>query len=226
MFHFRLFCSLILIALPPALTHPPDENENYGFIPEPPKQYDLLSPIPFLFSGCESGCHCKNKASTSMYFADPKQEFVNTSRPFTETDGTVIAIVTPWIFHYDTNVKLKMEGQGFKSVPALEGNEQTCGWQIMRNVSKQAVQRGSIEWWAKGNDTKKAPSTEQVDKIERVMRDVYPTVEITLICVLSLGPIWFSLLVWFTLYCCFRFRWRRHWETARGNRYGNGYGFN
>jgi len=70
-----------------------------------------------------------------------------------------------------------------------------------------------------------APNPELVEKIRTVMLETYPNVEISFICVMSLGPVWFSLLVWFTLRCCLRFRWSPNGQVARGNRYGNQYGY-
>jgi len=139
MMRFHLLFVIVFTFLPPVVPIPT------GFIPKPPKDFDPLLPIPFLFGGCKPGCHCHSKAHQSIYFADPAHGVTNTSRLWNETGGTIIAIVTPWFLHYDAVVKKKVEEQGLKSVPDLKDEQEICGWFNVANVSNKAVERGTIE---------------------------------------------------------------------------------
>jgi hypothetical protein len=130
---------------------------------------------------CSDGCICGTQC-TSIYIW-------NASRPEPKPQ---YHICTNWNLNHGYQLRAGFQEVGFQIVP----NRTKCGWQRFEGVSAMRVGRGNIDV----NGTLDQPWGDPLElaKIEQVMKQEYPFVEIIIICATLVGPVvmFFGLGAW------------------------------
>ena len=121
---------------------------------------------------CADGCICGTQC-TGIYIW-------NNSRPEPRPQYHVC---TNWNLNHGNQLRAGFQEAGFQLIP----NRTKCGWQKFEGVTALRVGRGSIDV----NGTIDQPHGDpfELARIEAVMKQEYPFVEIMIICATLVGPL-------------------------------------
>ncbi|KAF2147013.1 uncharacterized protein K452DRAFT_216 [Aplosporella prunicola CBS 121167] len=127
----------------------------------------------------EWGLECHDHDGPNIFFTHPLLSNISFN------------VHTEWYVTYPGRLARKFSSEGYN---ITKPSERTCFWKEIRKVKKHWIERGKISIRATG-DANITMAEEQLKDITKIMEDLAPTVEIT---VLALGltiPIWGMLLL-------------------------------
>jgi hypothetical protein len=117
----------------------------------------------------------------------------------TRHKSSVISVATQWHLSYKNKLRVRLEKEA--GLISIQDPRFECGWAPVMDVAKAAVHRGKVEIRpADGDISHTTIDSELREQISNILHSTYPTLEIALICLLTIGPV--SLCCLYCLGCC------------------------